>query len=72
MGKVLNLRQCLALRTCICELEQSKVFLGPSPASADSYYYPAMEGHAKCLITWKVMKQLGYQSIVQLWVPKEK
>ena len=38
----------------------------------NSYYYLALEGHANCLITWRVMKQLGHQHIIQVWVPKGK
>lgn len=38
----------------------------------NSYYYLALEGHANCLITWGVMKQLGHQHIIQVWVPKGK
>ena len=32
----------------------------------------AAEGHASCLITWKVMKPLGQQNTAQLWAPKGK
>ena len=38
----------------------------------NSYYYLALEGHANCLITWRVMKQLGHQHIIQVWAPKGK
>lgn len=69
----LNLKEfCIYLRVFICVLEQSKVSCVQALPLLNSYYYLALEGHANCLITWGVMKQLGHQHIIQVWVPKGK
>lgn len=52
--------------------EQPKGFLCTSSVFANSCSDLAVEGHASCLITWKVMKPLGQQNTAQLWAPKGK
>lgn len=57
-GKTLCLWQfCMYLKAFICEVERSRVSLCTSPAFAYSCYYLALEGHANCFITRRVMKQ---------------